>query len=170
MTTVNFGVEKDKVKCLAVNTGKECAKFNVDAKGIEMFVEYINKVIKNIEEKPLNLHENFVDWDKRISRLDKTSRRLIEIDEEYNQKYDEILTHAKKMKDKDGIDVIKNRYGGNNDKTRKKYVDENLTELLDEKKELEFRKTDDNRRISLLKRLIDMKIELIKYSGCDEEI
>ena len=53
----------------------------------------------------------------------------------------------------------------NNDKTRKKYVEEELSDLTDEKQELKLQKEEDNRRISFLKRLITMKIELLRYDG-----
>lgn len=139
----------------------------VSEAGARVIADLLNEKEDLIQEKPLNLHEDFEKWDKIITRLDKNSRRLLEIDEEYVQKSDEILAYAKKIKEEDEIDVIKNRYGGNNDKTRKRYVEENLTELIGEKNELEFSKADDNRRISFLKRLIDMKIELIKYGGTE---
>ena len=165
MIEIEYGIVNDKDICYTIKTDKEVVRFPHSADGTEMFVNYLNNLFKKLEEKPIDLHVNFEEWNERVDWLDKTSRRLIEIEEEYNRKSDEILAHAKEMKEKQGIDVVKDKYGGNNDKTRKKYVDEQLTDLLEEKKELEFLKSNDNRRISLLKRLIDMKIELIKFSG-----
>ena len=124
----------------------------------------LNGLQQQIEEKPLNLHEDFDEWDCLINSIDSSSRRLIEIEEIYAEESRRILAEAIET----GVD-FKALYGGNNASTRKQYVDSQLTELLDEKKELEFTKSDDLRRISLLKRLIDMKIELIKYGGCDEQ-
>lgn len=56
-------------------------------------------------------------------------------------------------------------YGANNQKVRQQYADEQLADLLEEKKELEFLKADDNRRISFLKKLINLKVELIRYDA-----
>ena len=113
----------------------------------------------------LNLYYDFTQWDKLINRINKISRRLIEIEEEYETKSEQLLTEARTIKDNDGKDIIKEKYGGNNDKTRKKYVEETLKELTDEKQELKLQKEEDNRRISFLKRVIDMKIELLRYDG-----
>ena len=43
--------------------------------------------------------------------------------------------------------------------------EEQLSDITNEKQELKLQKDEDNRRISFLKRIIDMKIELIKYDG-----
>ena len=112
-----------------------------------------------------NIYQDFIQWDKLINRLNKNGRRLIEIEEEYETKSKQLLTEARTIKEKTDKDIIKEKYGGNNDKTRKKYVEETLKELTDEKQELKLQKEEDNRRISFIKRLIDMKIELIKYDG-----
>lgn len=113
----------------------------------------------------INIYPDFIQWNKLINRLNKNGRRLIEIEEEYETKSDEILAKARKIKEDEDIDIIKDKYGGNNDKIRKKYIEEQLSDLTDEKQELKLQKEEDNRRISFIKRLIDMKIELIKYDG-----
>lgn len=113
----------------------------------------------------INIYHDFIQWDKLINRINKISRRLIEIEEEYETKSEQLLSEARTIKDNDGKDIIKEKYGGNNDKTRKKYVEETLKELTDEKQELKLQKDEDNRRISFLKRLITMKIELLRYDG-----
>lgn len=134
-----------------------------------LVVDELNKLQHQIDEKPLNLHEDFQNWYELIERINKNSRRLVEIDEEYQEKSDEILAEARKLKEsEEGIDVIKEKFGGNNDKTRKAYVKEQLSDLLEEKKELTFLKDEDNRKISYLKRLIDMKIELMKINNKGE--
>ena len=107
----------------------------------------------------IDLTKEFEEYDERITWLNKTTKRLIEIDREYEEKFPKILQSAVA----NDVD-FKAIYGGNTDKTRKKYVDEQLSELLMEKERLKLFKEDDNRRISFLKRLIDMKIQLIKYS------
>lgn len=116
-------------------------------------------------DNTINMYYDFIQWDTLINRINKISRRLIEIEEEYETKSEQLLSEARTIKDNDGKDIIKEKYGGNNDKTRKKYVEEELSDLTDEKQELKLQKEEDNRRISFIKRLIDMKIELIKYDG-----
>ena len=128
-----------------------------------LVVDELNKLQHQIDEKPLNLHEDFKKYDEIIKRINKNSRRLIEIDEEYKEKSEKILAEARKIKEETDVDVIKDKFGGNNDKTRKAYVKEELSDLIEEKRNLTINKEEDNRRIPYLKRLIDMKIEMIKY-------
>ena len=128
-----------------------------------LIVDELNKLQHQIDEKPLNLHEDFKNWDEIIERINKNSKRLIEIDEEYKEKSEKILAEARKIKEETDVDVIKDKFGGNNDKTRKAYVKEELSDLIEEKRNLTINKEEDNRRIPYLKRLIDMKIEMIKY-------
>lgn len=135
------------------------------APSLKEVVDNLNDYAEQLKEcraKPLDLHKDFEDWNNRIEWLNKTSRRLAEIDEIYLAESDRILAEAREIK----ID-FKALYGANNKDTRKQYVDEqeHIAELLEEKKELEFVKADDNRRISFLKRVIDMKIQLIRYNG-----
>ena len=107
----------------------------------------------------IDLTEEFKEYDDRLNWLQKTSQRLMEISREYEKKSPKILQKKKKK----NVD-FKALYGGNTDKTRKKYVDDQLIDLILEKEKLKLFKEDDNRRISYLKRMIDMKIEMIKYS------
>ena len=107
----------------------------------------------------IDLTEEFKEYDERLNWLQKTSQRLMEITREYEKKSPKILQEAIEK----GVD-FKALYGGNTEKTRKKYVDDQLIDLLLEKEKLKLFKEDDNRRISYLKRMIDMKIEMIKYS------
>lgn len=116
-------------------------------------------------DNTINIYYDFIQWDTLITRLDKISRRLIQIEEIYETESEKILNNARQIKEEIGKDIIKEKYGGNNDKTRKKYVEEQLSELIDEKQELKLQKEEDNRRISFLKRLITMKIELLRYDG-----
>lgn len=106
----------------------------------------------------INLEEDFKEYDERLDWIKKTSHRLMEIDKEYEEKSPKILQKAIE----DGVD-FKALYGGNTEKTRKKYVDEQLSSLISEKERLKLFKEDDGRRVSFLKRMIDMKIALIKY-------
>lgn len=125
-----------------------------------IIVEELNKLQHQVEEKPLDLHKDFTEYDELISRITKTSKRLIELEEIYKEESKLELQQA--IEDK--ID-FKKLYGGNNEKTRKQYVDEQLKTIVIEKTELKIQKEDDLRRIEFLKRIIDMKTELIKYTG-----
>jgi len=110
------------------------------------------------EEQGNRLEQYFHEYDSRLDWIKKTSKRLVEIDREYEDKSPKILQKAIE----DEVD-FKALYGGNTDKTRKKYVDDQLRDLIMEKERLKLFKDDDNRRISFLKRLIDMEIQLIRY-------
>lgn len=133
-----------------------------------LVVDELNKLQHQIDEKPLNLHEDFQNWYELIERINKNSRRLVEIDEEYKEKSEKILAEARKIKEETDVDVIKDKFGGNNDKTRKAYVKEELSDLIEEKRNLTINKEEDNRKIPYLKRLIDMKIELMKINNKGE--
>ena len=106
-----------------------------------------------------NIKIDLVEWDKLLNWLSKSNRRIYEIKEEYKLESDKILAEARRIKEdpEDGRDIIKEKYGGNNDKTRKKYVEEQLVDLINEKRELEFHVVEDGRRIAFLKELIRTK-------------
>ena len=133
-----------------------------------LVVDELNNLQHQIDEKPLNLHDDFKKWYELIERINKNSRRLVEIDEEYKEKSEKILAEARKIKEETDVDVIKDKFGGNNDKTRKTYVKEELSDLIEEKRNLTINKEEDNRKIPYLKRLIDMKIELMKINNKGE--
>lgn len=128
----------------------------------ETLAEKLNEVSK---DNAINgtLYDDFMEYNDLIVWLNKTNRRLTEISEIYTAESKLILSDAIA----NGFD-FKAHYGGNTEKTRKQYCDEQLAELLDEKKELKFCKEDDLRRIEFLKRLINAKIELIKYDKGEE--
>lgn len=104
-----------------------------------------------------SLQEDFDEYENRLNWLYKTSTRLMEIEREYDEKFPKLLQKAVE----DEVD-FKALYGGNTDKTRKRYVDEQLSELIMEKDRLKLFKDDDNRRISFLKRVIDLKLNFIE--------
>ena len=133
--------------------------------GATLVVEELNKLQHQVEEKPLNLHDDFQEWESRIKWIDKTTRRLVEIEEIYLLESQRIINEAQA----NHVD-FKAIYGANNKDVRQQYADEQLADLLEEKKELEFLKANDNRRISFLKRIIDLKINLIKYNNTDIEL
>ncbi|MBR1748903.1 MAG: hypothetical protein IJ743_03805 [Bacilli bacterium] len=64
-----------------------------------LVVDELNKLQYQIEEKPLGLHEDFQEWEKRMTWINKTSRRLVRIEEEYAEKSDKILAEARKLKE-----------------------------------------------------------------------
>lgn len=153
--------EKGNLIGFTVNTGETEVRFDSDVEGLTEFVNYLTEHYHELEKDiTVDLTEDFKEWNKIITRLNKNGRRLIEIKETYQLESVRILEEAREIK----VD-FKALYGGNNEKTRKQYVDEQLSDLLDEKKELELSNADDNRKISYLTRLIDMKIELIKFKG-----
>ena len=104
------------------------------------------------------IHEDFIEWDNIIKWLDKTNRRLDEINSIYEIESKLILQEAIET----GVD-FKKLYGGNNQQTRKQYVDEQLSDLIDEKNELKYYQSDDLKRIEFLKRLIEYKTKMLDY-------
>lgn len=131
----------------------------------EKLVEYLNDqeekqriTVIPFDEKS-DIHSDFVEWDNINCRLSETTRRLTEIDEIYKEEFKIELAQAIE----DNID-FKKIYGGNTEKTRKQYVDEQLSDLIDEKNELKAIQSDDLRRIEFLKKLISMKLKLLDYN------
>jgi len=121
-----------------------------------VIVEKMNELQHQVEERPFNLQNDFKEWDNLINWLNKTGRRITKIDEIYAEESKLVLRDAIE----NGVD-FKALYGGNTEKTRRQYVDEQLADLLNEKKELKALQSDDLRRVEYLKRLIDMKVKLI---------
>ena len=114
-------------------------------------------------ERPLDLHKDFQDYDNLITKMNKQARLLVEKETKRQVESDNLLAEAREIKYKTGKDIIKEKYGANNDKIRKQYVDETLKSLADEIQELKFQKDENNRQLGFLKRLIDMKTAIIKY-------
>ena len=107
-----------------------------------------------------SLQDDFTDYETRLDWLYKTSTRLMEIVRIYEKESTEILQKSIA----DGVD-FKALYGGNSEKTRKKYVDEQLSELVMERERLKLFKEDDSRRIGIIKRLIDLKINFVSVKN-----
>ena len=129
--------------------------------------EDIAKIMEDTDEPSLeifdvyfrNIKMDLVEWNGLLTWLSRSNRRIYEIKEEYKVESDKILAEARRIKEDpdDGRDIIKEKYGGNNDKTRKQYVDEQLVDLINEKQDLEFHVAEDGRRIAFLKELIRTK-------------
>lgn len=108
------------------------------------------------------ISEDFVEYKKLITDLNKSNRRINTIADKYILESDKILAEARKLKDEQGQDIIKEKYGGNNVKTRKKYVEEELFGLTEERKELEVRVSEITRSIYYLRELIKTKRVLME--------
>ena len=154
---------KEAGKNIQDETGNTFLCYNEDE--AERLVEYLNeresmktekRVLTIPYDEKLDLHSDFIEWNELNDWLLKTGNRLVEIEEIYDAEFKIELANALEMK----VD-FKKIYGGNTEKTRKKYVDEQLSDLIDEKKLLKSLQADDLRRIEFLKKLISMKIKLI---------
>jgi hypothetical protein len=102
-------------------------------------------------------HNDLIEYDEILHWMSKTNQRLTEIDEIYKEEFKVELANAIE----NGVD-FKKIYGGNTEKTRKQYVDEQLSDLLDEKKMLKAYQSDDNRKLDFLKLLIQFKIKMVE--------
>lgn len=106
----------------------------------------------------LDLYRDFVEYDNLITKMNNNARTLFELEIKYHTSADKILAKAIE----EGVD-FKKLYGGNNAATRKQYVDEKLADIVKEIRELKFQKDENSKKLGFIKRLIDMKIQLIKY-------
>lgn len=123
----------------------------------------LNELQDLANEKPLNLHKDFEEYRKLIDKMNKNARLLVKSETKYQKESDELLAKARQIKEEIDEDIIKAKYGANNDKVRKQYVEETLKSLADEIQEIKFQKDELAREIGFIKRMIDMKIPLIKY-------
>lgn len=100
------------------------------------------------------MEKYFNEWDSLINELSKKEVEYINLKETYETKSESLIEEARKIKEETGQDIIKHTYGGNNDKTRKKYVKDNLQELDKNIQTLEISIDYIKRRISFIKALI----------------
>ena len=157
---MSWKVSEDARKNIEDETGKSFLCYNQDvAKELSKYLnekEEEQRIVTVPFDEELDLHSDFIEWDNLNYWLSKTTRRLTQIEEIYQEEFKIELAQAMEEK----ID-FKKIYGGNTEKTRKKYVDEQLSDLINEKKELKALQSDDIRRIEFLKRLIQMKLKVI---------
>ena len=106
--------------------------------------------------------DNCTEWANLITELSYNEIELCKKKDAYQALSDNLLEEARTIKEETGDDIIKAQYGGNNDKTRKKYVEETLADEDKEIKELEFSIDYLKRRISYLKSLVYLKTVLIE--------
>lgn len=119
--------------------------------------EYSSEECKVIPfDEQYETHNDLIEYDDILHWMSKTNQRLTEIDELYKEEFKIELSNAIE----NGVD-FKKIYGGNTEKTRKQYVDEQLSDLLDEKKMLKAYQSDDNRKLDFLKMLIQFKIKMV---------
>ena len=104
-----------------------------------------------------SVEDNLYAWSKSITELSKKEVELYKLKEAYEKASEKLLKDAAKEKAENDNDIIKAKYGGNNDKTRAKYVKEMLIKEDREIKNLEFSIDYLKRRISFLKQLIHTK-------------
>ena len=157
---MSWKVSEDARKNIEDETGNSFLCYNEDvAKELSKYLnekEEEQRIVTVPYDEELDLHSDFIEWDNINYWLGKTTRRLTQIEEIYQEEFKIELAQAIEEK----ID-FKKIYGGNTEKTRKQYVDEQLSDLIAEKKELKALQSDDIRRIEFLKRLIEMKLKII---------
>ena len=95
------------------------------------------------------------EWADKIDELSGKEKELIQLKEDYETESDKLLDEAAKIKNETGEDIIKNMYGRNNDKTRRKYIKEQLANKNKEIIDCELRIDYLKRRISFLKGLVN---------------
>ena len=127
--------------------------------------DIFKETYEDVTDEELDLYNDFTEYEELIDNINKTARELVQKETEYAEKGDALLKLAAYMKKENGDDIIKEKYGGNNDKTRKKYVEDELKAFAEDIQELKFKKEEYNRRLGFIKRLIDMKTAMIKYGG-----
>lgn len=127
--------------------------------------DIFKETYEDVTDEELDLYNDFTEYEELIDNINQTARELVQKETEYAEKGDAILKLAAYIKEENGDDIIKQKYGGNNDKTRKKYVEDELKLFAEDIQELKFKKEEYNRRLGFLKRLIDMKTAMIKYGG-----
>lgn len=119
---------------------------------------------ESVEDEDTSVEEfvldNCIEWSNLIMDLSKKEKDFYMLKNEYKTKSDKLLEESRKIKDETGEDIIKAKYGGNNDKTRAKYVKESLVEENKQIKDLEFDIEYLKRRISYLKALVYTKTAL----------
>ena len=100
---------------------------------------------------------NISEWSIIVTELSEKEITLYQSKEAYTALSDTLLEQAKKDKEDGKGDIIKDLYGYNNDKTRSRYVKDELKDEDKEIKDLEFSIDYLKRRISYLKSLIYTK-------------
>ena len=132
------------------------------------FKEIIGKIDIELEiDDSINadVMDNLVEWSRLITELCAKEIELSDAKETYQALSYNLLEEARTVKEETEHDIIKVKYGGNNDKTRKKYVEETLVNEHEAIVELERRMDYIKRRVPFLKSLIRTKTALLEIKG-----
>lgn len=143
---------------LEIEGDTDTLPFDITPYDLISFREIVNELLE--KKFPIDLHEDFTEYEELITNMNEDTRELFRLEKEYQNEFNRVLEEAIEHK----VD-FKALYGGNNKDTRKQYVEEQLSDKLDEIQELKFCKTENQRQLDFLKRLIDMKTAMIKYGG-----
>ena len=135
-----------------------------DADAADKLCEFLNEecITDNDLAVDAFVLDNCIEWSNLITELSKKEIELYRKKESYNLKSEKILEDARKLKEETNEDIIKKTYGGNNDKTRAKFVKDSLVKEAREIKNLEFKINYISKRISFLKELVSVKTALIE--------
>jgi len=120
-------------------------------------VKHVTILFDGLSDEYAPIMENLNEWSRLVTELSRKEIELYNKKEDYNTSSEKLLEDAAKEKAETDYDVIKEKYGGNNDKTRKKYVKDSLADEAMELKQLEWSIDYIKRRISFLKQLIHTK-------------
>lgn len=129
------------------------------------FKELIGKIDIELEIDDsihADVMDNLSEWSSLITELCAKEVELSEAKATYQSLSDNLLEDARTIKEETEHDIIKAKYGGNNDKTRKKYVEETLVEEHEAIVEIDKRIDYIKRRVPFLKSLIRTKTVLLE--------
>ena len=132
-----------------------------DKVNADQLCDFLNENICNDTTIQGTVVENLTEWSGLVTELSTKEIELYNKKQSYESLSEKVLEDAAKIKAETEEDIIKDKYGGNNDKTRKKYVKEMLSEEKAEIKTLEFSIDYIRRRISFLKQLVHTKTVLV---------
>lgn len=128
--------------------------------------DIFQETYESVEEEDTSIEEfvldNCIEWSNILTDLTHKEKQLYQLKEDYQIKSDKILEDARKHLDETGEDIIKQAYGGNNDKIRKQYVKDKMVEDDKKIKDLEFTIDHLKRRLTYLKSLVNVKVAIME--------
>ena len=120
-----------------------------------VLVDKLNEMQKEINEKPLNLQEDFAEWDYLIQEIPQLENQLRDLKEDL----------FKKQLEEDKNTDYKSLYGKNNEKIREVHYKETFFEIYEKIYSISQDTETKKRRISFIREMIRMKIELLKTTA-----
>lgn len=129
----------------------------------------LNELVKPKDEL-LTIDDYFKEWEMNINELNDKKKDIMDLKGTYAKLEGKLLAEAKEINDKTGEDIIKAKYGGNSDKTRKKYTDEELKEEKQQIKDLELRIEHLTRRNQYICEMMAMQRTLISSGVLENEL